>query len=200
MARPRKAETQQAATVRIENAFWKLLEKERFADITVRLISQESGTNRNSFYYHYADIFDLASKAFSNNTDDEVTQILISALLADLNGEAPDEGAAFDSGFLTHSKRIMLCARSDSAYLKELVGDMLKRVWFDAFSIKEELLTEAENLEVNFIFAGLVSVLGSKEVGDSPLKMYGLAKTELGKAIVAELKKIAASQELIEKM
>lgn len=44
MARPRKADTEQAATVRIENAFWKLLERGRVEDITVRLISQESGT------------------------------------------------------------------------------------------------------------------------------------------------------------
>ena len=50
----------------------------------------------------------------------------------------------------------MLCARSDSAYLKKLVGDMLKQVWFDALSIREELLSEIERLEAEFIFAGLV--------------------------------------------
>jgi hypothetical protein len=33
MGRPRKADTDQAATVRIENAFWKLLELERAEDI-----------------------------------------------------------------------------------------------------------------------------------------------------------------------
>ena len=36
----------------------------------------------------------------------------------------------------------------------------------------------------------------SKEVNDSPLKMYELAQTNLGKTIIAELKKISASQEV----
>ena len=37
--------------------------------MTVRRISQESGTNRNSFYYHYVDIEDLARTAFRNNAE-----------------------------------------------------------------------------------------------------------------------------------
>ena len=36
----------------------------------------------------------------------------------------------------------MLCAGSDSSYLKELVGDMLKQTWLDAFFIREEVLYE----------------------------------------------------------
>lgn len=198
MARPRKADTEQAATVRIENAFWKLLERGRAEDITVRLISQESGTNRNSFYYHYSDVNDLAAKAFSNNMNTRASQILTAVLLNELNGEYYVERPTFDPDILIHSRRIMLCARSESSYLKGLVGDMLKQIWFDAFSIKEELLSETERLEISFIFSGLVAVLGSKEVKDSPLKMYELAQSELGKTIIAELKKISASQDLLE--
>lgn len=198
MARPRKADADQAATVRIENAFWNLLDEERYSDITVRLISRESGTNRNSFYYHYEDINDLATKAFGNIKGSKASQILISALLADLNVKDLGEKVRFDPDFLIHTRRIMLCARSDSSYLKELVGDMLKQTWFDAFSIKEELLSETERLEVSFIFSGLVAVIGSKEIKDSPLKMYELAETELGKKIITELRKIAVSQELMQ--
>ena len=186
MARPRKADTEQAATVRIENAFWKLLEHGQAEDITVRLISQESGTN------------DLAAKAFSNNMNTRASQILIGVLLNELNGEYYVERPTFDPDILIHSRRIMLCARSESSYLKGLVGDMLKQTWFDAFSIKEELLSETERLEISFIFSGLVAVLDSKEVKDSSLKMYELAQSELGKTIIAELKKISASQDLLE--
>lgn len=197
MARPKKADTEQAATIRIENAFWKLLEHERFEDITVRLLSQEAGTNRNSFYYHYSDINDLAAKAFINNMNTRVSQLLIGILLHEVNIENPGERPSFDPDLLIHSGHIMLCARSESSYLKELVGGMLKQAWFDAFSINEELLSETESLEVSFVFSGLVAVLGSKEINDSPLKMYELAQTELGKTIIEELKRISASQELL---
>ena len=82
MARPKKSDHDEIATVKIENAFWSLLETERYSDITVLRISQEAGINRNSFYYHYRDIDDLAYKAFMNNAGNEVSKTLISALLS----------------------------------------------------------------------------------------------------------------------
>lgn len=82
MARPKKSERDEMATVKIENAFWALLETERYSALTVLRVSQEAGINRNSFYYHYRDINDLAYKAFVRNADNEVTRTLISALLS----------------------------------------------------------------------------------------------------------------------
>ncbi|ACV22877.1 DNA-binding transcriptional repressor FabR [Slackia heliotrinireducens] len=67
MPRPRKDDPQSAATSRIEAAFWRLLEEVGYSEITVRRISQAAGINRNSFYYHYESMEDLARKAFLNN-------------------------------------------------------------------------------------------------------------------------------------
>ena len=77
MARPRKSDRDEMATVKIENAYWSLLETERYSDITVLRVSQEAGINRNSFYYHYKDINDLAYQAFMRNADNEVSRALI---------------------------------------------------------------------------------------------------------------------------
>ena len=60
MARQKKSDWNERATVKIENAFWKLLETEHYADITVSRVCQESGTNRNSFYYHYTFLYVFA--------------------------------------------------------------------------------------------------------------------------------------------
>lgn len=193
MARPRKTDRDEMATVKIENAFWSLLETERYSDITVLRVSQEAGINRNSFYYHYRDIDDLAQKAFMNNADNEVSKTLVSALLS-----AFQEGKTalvFDLSILPYSKRIMLCARSDSPYLNQLVNNLLKTVWFDSLSIKEELMSEDEMLQSRFISAGLVSVLGSQEIKNNPLAMSTLSQTEIGKAIIATMKNIALRQQ-----
>ncbi len=201
MARPKKSESQQAATVKIENAFWALLEKESFSNITVRLLSQEAGINRNSFYYHYDDMNDLASKAFRNNANEEVSGLLISALLSSVDGpghtEGPDgpERPAFDPALIARSRRIMLCAGSDSSYLRALVENMLKRIWLEAFSIREDLLSDSEKLQITFIFSGLTAVLGSEEVRKAPLKMLELARMQMGRASIEALKKISASQD-----
>lgn len=193
MARPRKTDRDEMATVKIENAFWSLLETERYSDITVLRVSQEAGINRNSFYYHYRDIDDLAQKAFMNNADNEVSKTLVSALLS-----AFQEGKTalvFDLSILPYSKRIMLCARNDSPYLNQLVNNLLKTVWFDSLSIKEELMSEDEMLQSRFISAGLVSVLGSQEIKNNPLAMSTLSQTEIGKAIIATMKNIALRQQ-----
>lgn len=190
MARPKKTDRDAMATVRIEEAFWKLLEEMNYSDITVLRISQESGTNRNSFYYHYKDIDDLARSAFISNMDYNATQALFSALLPVLsNKKSP--APVIGPELLPHSKRIMLCARSDSVFLNHLVKDLLMQVWFGALEIDKSGLNATEQLQVDFIFSGLVSVLGSSEVESSPLIMTELAGTEIGKTAIATLKNIS---------
>ncbi|WEV53203.1 TetR/AcrR family transcriptional regulator [Bifidobacterium sp. ESL0704] len=51
------------ATTRMENAFWKLLEERDYPKITVTDIVNMAGVNRNSFYYHYCKLNNLAETA-----------------------------------------------------------------------------------------------------------------------------------------
>jgi len=194
MARPKKGNSSDFATVKIENAFWHLLEEEAFSDISVLRISQESGVNRNSFYYHYEDINDLAYKAFKNNAGTEVSKALFGVLFMPLQGEKTNLAKAIDPMLVSHAQKIMLCARSDSAFLNQLVRDMLKEIWLDELFIREDLLTAEERLQIRFIFAGLVSVLGSPDVKETPKLMTELAQTPIGKTVIATLKSIAESQ------
>ena len=193
MARPKKSDRNEMATVKIETAFWSLLETMRYSDITVLRVSQEACINRNSFYYHYKDIDDLAQKAFTNNAENEVSKTLISALVSAFQEGMP--APVFDMSILPHSKRIMLCARSDSPYLNQLVNNLLKTVWFDSMSIQEEMMSEDEKLQSRFISAGLVSVLGSQEIKNNPLAMSTLSQTEISKAIISTMKSIALKQQ-----
>ena len=197
MARPRKNEHSEMATVKIENAFWKLLETEKYSDITVLRVSQESGVNRNSFYYHYSGMDDLAYQAFKHNAEDEASKTLISAFLSLLQSEDTEAAPIVDKSILPHSKRIMLCAGSESPYLNQLVSEFLKKIWLESFSIKEELLTTEEKLQINFIFAGVIATLGSHEIQDSPFSMLNLAQTEIGKAMLSTLQKISLSQRVV---
>ena len=48
----------------IKEAFWKLLAEKPLNRISVREIVEECGVNRNSFYYHFKDIYDLLEWSF----------------------------------------------------------------------------------------------------------------------------------------
>lgn len=194
MARPKKGNSSDFATVKIENAFWHLLEEEAFSDISVLRISQESGVNRNSFYYHYEDMSDLARKAFKNNAGPEVSRALFGVLFMSLQGEKTDRAKAIDPMLISHARKIMLCAGSDSVFLNQMVHDLLKEIWLEELSISEDLLSPEERLLIRFIFAGLVSVLGSPQVRKAPGLMTELAQTAIGKTAIETLKTIAESQ------
>lgn len=194
MARPKKGNSSEFATIKIENAFWRLLEEEAFSDITVLRISQESGVNRNSFYYHYEDMNDLARKAFKNNAEAEVSKALFGVLFMSLQGEITDLAKEIDPKLILHARKIMLCAGSDSVFLNQMVHDLLKKIWLDELSISEDLLSPEEQLQIRFIFAGLVSVLGSPEVREAPGLMTELAQTAIGRTAIATLRTIAESQ------
>ena len=196
MARPKKSNTEEMATVKIENAFWKLLETEKYSEISVLRICQESGVNRNSFYYHYKDIDDLASTAFKNNAADDVSEALFSVLLSSFRGSAATSEAGVDPAILPHSKKIMLCASSNSVFLNRLVRDLLKQIWFDTLHINADDLSLIDELQVDFIFFGLTSILGRPEIQDSPLLMPELAQTEIGESAINAMKSIAAKQNL----
>lgn len=193
MARPRKADQQGMATEKIESAFWKLLETEDFSEITVLRIAQESGVNRNSFYYHYKDINDLAYQAFMRNADNEVSRALITALLSSFQRDNT-QPFVFDPAILPYTKRIMLCAASGSPFLTRLTHDLLKEVWLNSLQLKENMLSSEEKVQINFIFAGLVATLGSREIRQFPLTLSALVDSEIGRAMMSTMKKIVSQR------
>lgn len=194
MPRPKKANIDEAATLKLENAFWQLLATERYAAITVRRVAQTAGVNRNSFYYHYRDIDDLAYQAVKHNAEHEVAKAWLAGLLAAFQGDGDWPVVTADAAILPHAERITLCARSDSSYLQQLTTDLLRQVWFDIFAIDAERLSAVERLQVDFVFAGLLATLKSREIQGSPASLALLVQTELGQTILSTLEKIAAAQ------
>jgi len=191
MPRPRKDDPQSAATARIEAAFWRLLEEVGYPEITVRRVSQAAGANRNSFYYHYECLEDLARKAFLNNAAG--AHPLISTLIADFQ----DKGVHHlrpDDATVEHAQRVMLCARSESPFLRSMVSELLRDIWLDELGIDAELLSAEDRAQVEFIFAGLVAVLGSAEAAESPFAVSRLAASPMGRASMMVLRGMAAAQ------
>ena len=48
----------------IQHEFGEMLKEAPFKQITVRALTERTGINRNTFYYHYKDIYDLAEDYF----------------------------------------------------------------------------------------------------------------------------------------
>lgn len=63
MPRPRRDSEILPAKERMENAFWELLADREYRKITVTDIVRAADVNRNSFYYHYSGLPELADSA-----------------------------------------------------------------------------------------------------------------------------------------
>ena len=53
----------------IKNSFLKLLNERPLSRVTVKAIVEDCGINRNTFYYHFADIPSLATEIITERAD-----------------------------------------------------------------------------------------------------------------------------------
>ncbi|NEG55911.1 TetR/AcrR family transcriptional regulator [Bifidobacterium platyrrhinorum] len=82
MPRPRRDSNIPPAKERMETAFWSLLDEREYRRITVTDIVHRAQVNRNSFYYHFSGLPELADAA-----------ILAEVQTSPLIQEAPDPNA-----------------------------------------------------------------------------------------------------------
>lgn len=69
MARPRHDSTLKSAQERLEDAFWRLLVDRDYQRITVSDLVREAGVNRNTFYYHFSGLPELADRAIMHEVE-----------------------------------------------------------------------------------------------------------------------------------
>ncbi|KFI58970.1 TetR/AcrR family transcriptional regulator [Bifidobacterium cuniculi] len=69
MPRPRHDSEVLPAKQRLENSFWSLLQDEDFTKITVTEVVRDAQVNRNSFYYHFSGLPELADSAIMHEVE-----------------------------------------------------------------------------------------------------------------------------------
>ena len=96
----------------IRDAFFELLEESEFDKVSVTDITQRAQINRNTFYLHYSDKFNLVNSILI----DFVQELSQQALKVIDQAEKPDT-ATFNQYFLTKKYRILFRNRNIEPYL-----------------------------------------------------------------------------------
>lgn len=191
MSRPKQCGYEESAKGKIESAFWAVLEKEGFRSVTMLRLAQESGLNRNTIYYHFGNVREIALFAFHHSLPDTASRLFINTVLS----ETPITSAGFpDSELLSHIHKIHLFARSGSALLNAIVKQSLKEAWFANAGVSEEMLTESDKMQIEYIVSGFISIIGSSRFTSDLSALKTFPDTLIGKAAVNTLKKIADDQ------
>lgn len=175
MPRPRRDSEILPAKERLENAFWELLADREYRKITVTDIVREAQVNRNSFYYHFSGLSELADAAILR----EVERVPLHGI-ANRTDRRPGDAAAgaADDGTLKrqlherlvaalddpeqreHINRLALIAGPHSApELMESLRDFSRMSLISALQLDPRHLSLRSDLTLEFAVGGVIAIL-----------------------------------------
>lgn len=172
MPRPRHDSELLPAKERMENAFWALLEDREYRKITVTDVVREAHVNRNSFYYHFNSLGELADNAILR----EVERTSIAQLVdetTDENGIPSMDDAAVREHWRTridaalnspeHWTRLnhlaLLAGPHSSPELLESLREFTRMSLLAALKVDPDNLTLRSDLFIDFAVGGILAIL-----------------------------------------
>lgn len=142
----------------IKREFLALLEEKSFHSITIAMLAERCEISRNTFYYHYDDVYSLVKEIFA----DELVKV---------NGESDatlswEEMLLSGASFLVKNKRAAqnlfqsIDKKDTDAYLFELCESVMRRYVEAVCAEKEICAQEADKrLVIDFYRAALVGLM-----------------------------------------
>ena len=172
MPRPRHDSELLPAKERMRNAFWALLEDREYRKITVTDIVHEAQVNRNSFYYHYGSLSELADDAILQEVENTSIAPLVHETTHDHGITSMDDdavrehwhkriSAAINSS--EHRTRLnhmaLLAGPHSSPELMDSLRDFTRMTLFTALKLDESDMTLRSDLYIDFAVGGILAIL-----------------------------------------
>lgn len=161
MPRPRRDSEILPAKERLENAFWELLEEREYNKITVTDVVHQADVNRNSFYYHYSGLPELADSAILHEV-----QCMPMPDIPDVGVDPDEEWVKYCTQLLQDSdqrqrlSRLALVAGPHSApELQESLYDFTRMTLMSLLDIDPAQMSLKTMLILNFTVGGLMAIL-----------------------------------------
>lgn len=161
MPRPRRDSEIPPAKDRLENAFWTLLEEGDYDKITVTDIVRVAEVNRNSFYYHFSGLPELADSAILHEVEKMPMPIYSRA-----EGDPNVEWRHFcvrllnDPDQIQHLNRLSLLVGFHSTHeLTESLRDFLRMTLLTIIDRDTATLDPKSEMLVDFCIGGVLAAL-----------------------------------------
>lgn len=157
MARPPKNAQGPSATERMELAFWDCLKTMSYDEITVRDIVDRAKVNRNSYYYHYDSMWDLAKGAIQHTS-------LASFARAVLDGTDETVTEAEASSAFEHLS--VLAGENGNQRLIDDARQIVVTEWLSLHELELDTISGSLKQTIDFVFGGIVALLASNDTSD----------------------------------
>lgn len=155
MARPKYGEGDDTARDKLEAAFWDILAQTPYENMSVVGLCKAAGVNKNTFYYHFSNIDELARAAAESLVEAQYIYTAIEALKGNpevLDSLPEDEIAA-------RIDRVCLLADDKApAQLRRILHDAIISLWETELGIDVSSLDLQNRVSLEFVLAGFLGV------------------------------------------
>lgn len=157
MPRPLYKPGEKTARERLADAFWECLEETPLEKITVADIVKHAGVNRNTFYYHFADINDLAAQALKETALKPGT---IRAMLAQLmSGRNLSPSEAVPDLEERTNRICLLAGKHGTAELRAQLRSEMLAVWEQVLEVDFASCDLEGRLALEFALGGFMALI-----------------------------------------
>ena len=189
MPRPKYRQNDETARGKLVRAFWEAIADIPLHKLTVTKVIKRAGLNRNSFYYHFTCIEDMAEKVVEETLMRDLPGILVSEL-------NKGEGVAVDT--LLSEKGIrerfdhvcLLAGKNSSPQLQEMLKTAIAYNWKNYLSIESEKLSHEDRLVFEFCLGGVISLLALRADADASPPIRDMFSTDFGKTALTAITKL----------
>ena len=162
MARPPKNAEGPSATERMESAFWDCMGEMPFSEITVRDIVGRAKVNRNSYYYHYDSMWDLAQAAIEHAKFATLARVLLGDSSA---SDEDDTDVAASQAKVGFDHLRMLAGENGNQRLLEDAKRAVVNEWLGLFGLDAATLPNELRSSIDFVFGGMTALLAANRSG-----------------------------------
>ena len=154
MARPRADAEGPSAKARMREAFWELLAENPSESVSVRELCARARVNKNAFYYHYANVEELASEALRGTFFPE----RLAHIIAFVQG-APGAVPASDDDLLALRRICLVASAEGTPALRAMLKDSLSKAWDAVLGTDASTLLMPARLDREFALGGIMGIL-----------------------------------------
>lgn len=176
MARPPKNAEGPSATQRMEMAFWDCLKEMPYSDIVVRDIVDRAKVNRNSYYYHYESMWDLAQASVLHAKFTDLARLLMSQKTFNPDNPVREFSEEAQKGF---EMLQILSSENGNQRLLENAKTVITEEWLAMFGCENVLISKRTESEIDFVFGGITAMLASPNLNTLESLVTCIASSEI---------------------
>ncbi|MBT1179450.1 TetR/AcrR family transcriptional regulator [Bifidobacterium vespertilionis] len=189
MGRPKSGDV--SATQKMQETFWQLLAAKPYDQITVSDITRTSGLNRSAFYYHYANIPELADDAIAALYAKTAVSTFIARIIHSPTDATAEEGYIrfiSDQDYLASARKVILIAGPHSTPgLVRQLKDFIIEVWLRILMIDPKTLDDVQRVTLEFAVSGILGIFGWAPSAGNPRDIAPLIRQSHIPETIAQL-------------